>query len=305
MSLINTGSVQLALKPLVTEWFGNSYRQLDPQYSKVFEKRTSNSEHEYLTNIHGTGAAHVKPEGTDVRYDGFQQGYNRIVNHTCYGLALTISMEAIMFGRYFNDVQHGIKSLTNSMNNAKENVAWRIFNNSTDTGAANLGGDGLPLLSTAHLLSKGGTQSNRPSSGIAISEIALENARTAIRRYKTDEGFPCDMSIRNLIINPEQEAEVHRILKSPLRYNTANNDGNFLGDNSTYPKVVVSNYIDNTTSWYVQTNADCGLINFEALPLRMDEDKDFNSNNMRYKMIEMYSFTWGDYRCIYGSPGTN
>lgn len=299
---VSIGSIQLACKPLVKQWHGNAYNALDPLYSKIFEMQTSDLEHETIANIHGTGMAYLKHEGAEVRYDDFQQAYSRQVKHNVYGLGMIISQEAIRYGRYLSVLEQKTRSLIWAMNQAKENVAWNIINNMTDTGSANLGGDGLPLLSTAHLLSKGGTQANRPTSGVDLSERAIEDALTAIKRFKTEEGFPFYCRPKQIIIAPENEFELQRILGSNLRVGTANNDTNVLNGILPY---VSSQYISNGKNWLIQTDVPSGLVMYQAWPMELDEDKDFGTNNMRYKAIEAYSFTWGDWRCVYGSQGTS
>lgn len=296
---INIGRIQSACKPLVTKYFGDTYAELDQQWSKVFETMTSSTEFETLQNMNGLGYAFIKPEASEVQTDDFGQTYSRNYKNSVVALGTVISWEAIHWGRYYNVLEQKTRSLVKSMIQTKEMFCWNVFNGASSSVTS---ADAVTLLSSSHLLSKGGTWANTPSSGVDLSERSISDGMTAIGRYPSEEGFQIALRPKQLVIPLELQWEAKRILGSDLRPDTANNDTNVL--KGILP-VCVSNYITNSKSWYIQTDAESGLILFQALPLTMDEDKDWGTENMRYKAREAYVPAVGDWRCLYGSPGTN
>jgi hypothetical protein len=69
------------------------------------------------------------------------------------------------------------------------------------------------------------------------------------------------------------------------------------------PEVTVNNYLTDTDAWFIQTNAPNGLISYQRRALAMEDDSDFDTENMKFKSTERYSAGWGDFRSIYGNTG--
>lgn len=302
MALINTGALAKALRPGVNTWFGNMYNQFPEEFSAIFDKEISAMNYEEDVNVHGFGLGVVKPEGTAITYDSMQQGFIKRYIHIVYGLGFIITREAIEDNLYMKLAKNNTEALAHSMKQVKETVAANILNrafNSSYTGA-----DALQLCSTAHLLSKGGTFQNRLTTDADLSEAALEQALIDIGGYVDDAGLKMSARGMKLIIPRQSEFEAQRILKSELQVNSAEHNLNILNAGRYIPGgFVVNHYLTDSDAWFIKTDVPNGLRHFERRAMQIDNDTEFDSDNMKFKATERYSFGWTDPRGIYGSQG--
>ncbi len=304
MAGINTGSIAKALLPGVMNFYGLGYDQLAEEYSQIFDTQTSMKNFEEDVNVYGFGLASVKPESMDLAYDTMQQGFVKRYVHAVYALGYTISKEAVDDNQYPDLVVKRSKSMGNSMRQTKENVCAlilaRAFSN-TYTGA-----DGIELCSTAHLMSKGGTFSNKLAVDADLSEASLEQALIQIRGYTDDAGLRISAKGMKLIIPIQLEYEAQRILKSDLKYDTAENALNAMKSLGKLPGgIVVNTYLSDANAWFIKTSVPDGLKFLQRSPLEISNDTDFNSKNMRFSAMERYCAGWTDPRGVFGSAGSN
>lgn len=85
---------------------------------------------------------------------------------------------------------------------------------------------------------------------------------------------------------------------------TANNDINALRTMGAFPKgVKVNHYFTDTDAFFIRTNAPEGLKLFQRVEAEFAQDKDFDTDNLKYKAYERYSVGASDWRSIFGSQG--
>lgn len=302
MAIINTGALAKALRPGVNTWFGNMYNRYPDEFPAIFDKETSNMNFEEDVNVHGFGLGVVKPEGTAVSYDSMQQGFIKRYIHIVYGLGFIITREAIEDNLYMKMAKAQTESLAHSMKQVKETVAANVLNRAFNN--AYVGADGLELCSTAHLLSKGGTYQNTLTTAADLSEASLEQALIDIGGFVDDAGLKMQARGQKLILPRQLEFEAQRILKSTLQSDSANNNINVLLSGRYIPGgCAVNHYLTDADAWFIKTDAPNGLRHFERRALQIDNDTEFDSDNMKFKATERYSFGWTDPRGIYGSAG--
>ena len=118
------------------------------------------------------------------------------------------------------------KALARSMAHTKQVKAMNVFNNAFSSSFK--GGDGVSLSNASHPLATGSTASNTFATQVDLSETALENAVIAIHNFTDDRELPVMINPRMLLIPIESQFTAERILKSPLRSATADNDLNAL-----------------------------------------------------------------------------
>jgi hypothetical protein len=69
------------------------------------------------------------------------------------------------------------------------------------------------------------------------------------------------------------------------------------------PKVSVNPYLTDADAWFVRTGVPSGLVCFNRSPMTFEQDVDFDTDNLKAKAYERYSFGFGDWRDVYGSAG--
>ena len=302
MAVIGTGSLAKALWPGVNAWFGNAYEEHPLEYKEIFDIEKSEQNFEEDVNVNGTGLAAVKPEGEALAYDDFSQGFLKRYSHITYALGFILTREAIEDNLYMKLAEQRSKKLAFSMRQTKENVAANVLNRAFNS--SYVGADGLELCSTAHLLSKGGTFKNELTTAADLSEASLEQSIIDIMDMKDDAGLKIHVMPKKLIVPTALCFEAERILKSSLQNDSANNAVNALRSKGVMPEgYAVNHYLTDPDAFFVKTNAPDGLKMFERRDVAIDNDTDFDSENMKFKASERYSVGWSDPRGIFGSPG--
>ncbi len=302
--MINTGAIAKALRPGVNAWFGLAYNQFPEQWKEIFDMgiAMSGMNFEEDVNVNGLGLASVKPEGTSINYDTMQQGFTKRYVHVTYGQGYIITREAIEDNLYVKLAKQRAESLANGMRQTKENVAANILNRAFTSAYA--GADGLELCSASHLLSKGGTFSNLISPGADLSEAALEQMLIQIGGFVDDASLRMQTKGMKLIIPRQLEFEAQRILGNSMRPGTAERDINAMVSLSKLPQgYTLNNYLSDDDAFFIKTDCQNGLKMFQRRALEVKDDSDFDTENVKFKATERYSFGWTDPRSIIGSAG--
>lgn len=302
MAVMNTGSIAKALWPGVKEWFGLSYDEHSLEFKEIFKSEKSIRNFEEDVNVYGLGLAPVKNESSSISYAEMGQGFVKRYVHVTYGLGFILSREALEDNMYAELAKQKTEQLGFSMRQTKENVAANVLNrafNSSYTGA-----DGLELCSAVHLNSKGGTFSNELATAADLSEVSLEQMFIDIMGATDDAGMKISLMPEKLVIPRELCFEAERILKSSLQYDSANNAVNAIKSKGVLPGgYCVNHYLTDADAFFVKTNCPSGLKHYQRRDVGIDNDTDFDSENVKFKATERYDFSWTDPRGIYGSPG--
>jgi len=289
------------LEPGLNALFGLEYDRYDNQHTEIFDTENSDRAFEEEVMLSGFGTASVKPEGTSVEYDDATEAFTARYTHETIALAFAITEEAVEDNLYDKISSRYTKALARSMMNAKQvkaaNVLNRAFNSSYT------GGDGLELLSTAHVTT-GGNVKNELTTAADLNETSLEQALIDIAGITDDRGLKVALNGMKMIIPVNLQFTAERLMKSGQRVGTADNDINAHKSMGMIPQgYVVNNYLTDTDAWFIKTDAPNGLKHFQRAAISTKMEGDFETGNVKYKARERYSFGWSDWRGIFGSPG--
>ena len=289
------------LEPGLNALFGLEYDRYDNQHTEIFDTENSDRAFEEEVMLSGFGTASVKPEGTSVEYDDATEAFTARYTHETIALAFAITEEAVEDNLYDKISSRYTKALARSMMNAKQvkaaNVLNRAFNSSYT------GGDGLELLSTAHVTT-GGNVKNELTTAADLNETSLEQALIDIAGITDDRGLKVALNGMKMIIPVNLQFTAERLMKSGQRVGTSDNDINAHKSMGMIPQgYVVNNYLTDTDAWFIKTDAPNGLKHFQRTPVSTKMEGDFETGNVKYKARERYSFGWSDWRGIFGSPG--
>ena len=107
-----------------------------------------------------------------------------------------------------------------------------------------------------------------------------------------------------LVIPKELQFTAERILRSPQRVGTADNDINAMASMGMMPQGYrINHYLTDTDAFFIMTDAPNGMKMFVRSPIKTAIEGDFDTGNVRFKARERYSFGFSDPRGIFGSPG--
>ncbi len=289
------------LEPGLNALFGLEYDRYENQHTEIFDLENSDRAFEEEVMLGGFGNAEVKPEGSGVVYEAAQETFTARYSHETIALAFSLTEEAVEDNLYDKISTRYTKALARSMANTKQikgaNVLNRAFNSSF------LGGDDKELCATDHP-TLSGNQKNELSTAADLNETSLEQMLIDIADMKDERGMKIALRGMKMIIPVNLQFVAERLLKTPGRTQTADNDINAVRSMGMVPQgYVVNNFLTDTDAFFIKTDSPNGLKMFTRAPIRTAMEGDFDTGNVRYKARERYSFGFSDWRGIFGSPG--
>jgi hypothetical protein len=292
------------LEPGLNALFGLEYDRYTNETAEIFTTETSDRAFEEEVMLSGFGSAATKAEGASVTFDDAKEAFTARYTHQTIALAFAITEEAIEDNLYDRLGNRYARALARSMANTKQVKGAEILNNAFST--SQLGGDGVVLCSTAHPTVSGTSLSNTFTTQADLSETSLESALINIAAFIDERGLKISIQGTKLILPKELQFTAERILKSPLRVGTADNDINAIANMNMIPEGYrVNHYLNDTNAWFIKTDTPNGFKHFVRAALRTAMEGDFDTGNVRYKARERYSFGFSDPRCVYGSSGSS
>jgi hypothetical protein len=290
------------LEPGLNALFGLEYKNYENQHTEIYDIENSDRAFEEEVMLSGFANAAVKAEGSAVTFDTANEAFTSRYTHETIALAFAITEEAIEDNLYDRIATRYTKALARSMAQTKQIKAANVLNNGFDSSFP--GGDGKELFATDHPTQSAGTLANELSTSADLSETSLEQAMIDIAAFKDERGFKIAARGLKLIIPSELQFTAERILRSPARVGTADNDLNALSSKGMLPQgYVVNNYLTDTDAFFIKTDIPNGMKMFNRANLKTAMEGDFDTGNVRYKARERYSFGFSDWRGMFGSPG--
>ena len=290
------------VEPILNEAFDGVYDQRADEWKQVFVQQQGipRNYHEEPV-LYGFGAAPELPDGTAVTYQAGGVLFLQRYVYKVYGLAFALTKVLVEDGDHIRIGQTYAKHLAQSLVETKETLGANILNRAFTAGYN--GGDGVPLVDTAHPIS-GGTFSNQLTSAAALSQTSLEQMLIQIRNAVDNNGKRIRLNPEKLVVSPSNVFQAEVLLKSVLRTGTADNDinpiksmGLLAGGQANLSRLT------STTAWWVKTDAPEGMKLMMRRGLEKSMEGDFETDSTRFKSTERYAFGWTDPRTVFGTPG--
>ena len=299
---INRAQLVKELVPGLHALFGLEYDRYDAEYEEIFESETSERAFEEEVMLTGFGEAPVKFEGSGVTYDTAQESFTARYSHETIALAFSLTEEAIEDNLYDTLSSRYTRALARSMMTTKNIKGANVLNNAFSSSF--VGGDGKELCATDHPTVGNETQRNELSVASDLNETSLEQSLIDIAAFEDERGLKINAQARKLIIPTALQFVADRLLETPGRVGTADNDINALRNMGMVPEgYTVNHYLTDTDAFFLTTDVPNGLKHFVRSPVATSMEGDFETGNVRYKARERYSFGFSDWRGIFGSPG--
>jgi hypothetical protein len=299
---INTTAIRDLLKPGLAAVFGD-YPQWPAQWTEIFEKHSSDKAVEVEVEVKLLGLAQIKAEGASVNYDVMGQRYVTNYVHRYAAIGFIITRQAMKDNLYQSRFPMQAKALKNSLAQTKETLGAAVLNNGFDTNFPI--GDGKPVFSTSHPID-GSTVANTFTVQADLNETSLQDAITAVQRFRDAANLRVMTKVTKLIVPTELQWTAERLLKSQFRTDTANNDISAVYSMSAVPQGHrVNQYLTDSNAWFLMTDAPNGFKYYEREAIDSDVIIDFDTDNLKAKAIERYSFGVSNFRGGFGSQGAS
>lgn len=277
------------------------YAMIPRQWPKVFSRGKSKMGVERTAEVRFLSLPQLKFEGTATAMDN-NAGERFVYNHEHFqlGLGYAITRVAIDDNLYEAEFPASNLGLQNSFVQAEEIYAANVLNTAA-TYNNQIGGDGVALCSTAHPID-GGTVSNTFTVALDLNEASLLSALTNVRaNFKDQAGLKVFARGKKLLVPPQLEWVAARLVHTPLRPGTGDNDISALQATGSLPEgYEVMDFLTSAYAWFVQTNID-GLIFLERVPFEMAMEVDFSTDNLLVRGYQRYYVGYKNWRALYGS----
>ena len=274
------------LEPGLNALFGLEYNRYENEHAEIFETEASDRAFEEEVMLSGFGSAPVKAEGGAVQFDDANESFTARYTHETIAMAFAITEEAIEDNLYDRLAARYTRALARSMSNTKQVKAANVLNNAFNSSLS------------------GGTMANELATAADLSETSLEQSLIDIAAMVDERGLKISLQGVKLIIPKELQFTAERIMKSPQRVGTADNDINAMASMGMIPQGYrINHFLTDTDAFFIMTDAPNGLKMFVRSPIKTAIEGDFDTGNVRFKARERYSFGFSDPRGIFGSPG--
>lgn len=296
--MINTTAIRDLLLPGLNAVFGD-YNELPGQWAEIFSKNTSDMFREIDVEVKLLGLAQLRTEGAPVAYDDMGERYSYTYVHRGVGLGFIMTKFAIRDNLYKTQFGPNTRALKHSFRQTKEIYGANVLNNANDVTGAFFGGDGVALASPLHPIDNG-VVANTPSTQAELNESSLQDAIVGVRRFKDAAGLRVLVKGKKVVLPPELQFTGERLFKTDLRVGTNDNDVNAFKERGDVPMgYVVNDFLTNLKSWYLLTDCPDGLKYFERDKFEVDMYSDFDTDSLKVKGTERYSFGWSNFRSAY------
>ena len=286
---ISRAQLAKELEPGLNALFGMEYQRYENEHAEIYDTVSSDRAFEEDVLLVGFGNAPTKVEGQGVSFDTASESYSARYTHETIALAFALTEEAIEDNLYDRLGARYTKALARSMAHTKQVKAASILNNAFNSSFT--GGDGKELCATDHPLASGGTLSNELSTAADLNETSLENSLIDIANFKDDRDMILALRGMKLIVPTNLQFVADRLMDTPGRVGTSDNDINAVRNMGMIPEgYVVNHFLTDTDAFFIKTDCPDGFKHFERTPLSTAMEGDFDTGNMRFKARERYSF---------------
>jgi len=256
------------LEPGLNALFGLEYNRYENEHAEIFSTEASDRAFEEEVMLSGFGSAPVKSEGGAVQFDDANESFTARYTHETIAMAFAVTEEAIEDNLYDRLAARYTRALARSMANTKQVKAANVLNNAFN--ASFTGGDGVSLCNLNHPLVSGGVLENTLNTAADLSETSLEQSLIDISAMVDERGLKISLQGVKLIIPKELQFTAERILKTPQRVGTADNDINAMASMGMIPQGYrVNHYLTDTDAFFIMTDAPNGMKQFVRSPIKL------------------------------------
>ena len=295
---ISRAQLAKELEPGLNALFGLEYDEYNNEFSEIFS--VEDSERAFEEEVMLSGFANAS-----VNFDSASEGYTARYTHETVSLAFALTQEAIEDNLYDQLGRRYTKALARSMQHTKEVKGANVLNNAFDSDHTI--GDGKVLIATDHPLAGGGSAANRATTMADLNETSLEDNIIDISTFVDDRNLTIAVRPDKIIVPPQLTFVADRLLNTPGRVNSSDNDINSIRNQGSIPNgFSVNHYLTDPDAYFILTSVNSdgeGLKMFNRSSLNTSMEPEFSTGNIRYKARERYSFGVSNWRGVFGSQG--
>jgi phage major head subunit gpT-like protein len=304
MAITNTKVFGKHLDGDISKIFFDEYVEAPSEFDKIAKVSQAPAGNHYTeAELSPLGVLHEIPEGTGVTFDIPEEGHEKTVYYTKYGLGFQIT-EEMMKDDLFRNFEKMPQKLAKSAAYKRETVFWDLFNSGFGTHTS---WDSQYVFDTDHVTLKSATTiANEPSTASSLSETSLQAAFEYFDTLVDEAGMPLDFDgPKTLVVPTELRYTAHKLMGTLTKLGSANNDLNVMAPGNDYVSysLHVSRFLTSSTAWFLLSP----MHDFRFLwkdQASLESADDFYTGNALFKVTMRFCTAVFDYKGAYGNEGS-
>lgn len=282
----------------------NVYRQrfidgateIQPVYPLVFNVEGSNQAKEFISDFDGLEQWSAVGEGVEIPEQTPVEGRETYWEHVKYASKIQYTEEAMSDGKY-REIAQLAENMGRMAVHLVETKAASVFNNAFNS--SYVGMDSKELCATDHpLKASGGTEQNEPSSAADLSYASWEQCELDMMATVDEAGQKSPYYPRLLLVAPGNRITASKIFGSEV----TSAENQFNAYRSAGVQIVVWPFLTDADAWFA-LDPRHKLTWLWRWPLFFRRWADFNTMSEFYAGAMRFTYGWGSWRGVYGSPG--
>lgn len=272
-------------------------------YSRIFNVVKTGRDIMQRTTVSGLGLLSKVSENGAVTYDTPVQGFDKTYKPVQWASGFKTSRLA------FDDDKYGLiremgDDLGISTHETIEREAADVFNN----GFTTTGPDGKTLFATDHPNPYGGgTQANRPTNHVDISQPAIEAALIDMRKWNDESGRRMRCIPQFLLIPPDLEFIASELLNSDTRSDTADRATNALLHRvgfGPFKQIEVNEFLTDVDAWFILSEKRQHKLTFVSREEpNTVHGEDFDTRGLKTAIWTRFDVGYHGWRGAWGTAG--
>lgn len=236
-------------------------------------------------------------EGNDLALDEYSEGIVVRFRPVKFSKRLVIPEEIIEDAEY-ERAYDATRMLGRTCVQTQNYNAVAILNNAFDSNF--VGGDGLEMCSTLHVIKGGATVSNELATPLSPSNTAVQTMLIACEKMPGTNGYVTGIRMTKLFGPSNHKWRFKEILKSEKRDDTSNNAVNALKGELSDQYASVPE-MTSTTNWFAKTNAMGGGRFFWRRKPRFRQTPSYEDETTVYTGSARWVVGYANWRWVHGS----
>ena len=220
-----------------------------------------------------------------------------------WGVGFTVTSIAIDDNLYQDEFPKGVVGIRENLNILSEYNGIALFDNAfSGANPQYVLGDGQPMCSFSHPISNG-TVSNMINPA-ELNETSLEDLVALSQQFYDFSGLPRKIEAKRCLVGIQNQFIATALFGSTYRPENTTNAvnpityGQYLSDGW-----VLSHYMANQGNWFILTDFEDGLVNYQRKTLQITLSVDQANQNIGVYGSERYAFRCINFRSVLGSQG--
>lgn len=297
-----------------------SYPQVAPVYTEIFDGFESTGAFEQSTNAIGVGQLDVKPEGEPISYQNAMEGFTVQGKNETFAAGIEFTLEQVMDmspQKIANMVTEFASKYTEKYIMSKEDYYANFFNyggytaghaifNGSVPGNADASGDlcydGEPFFNLSDNLRPShpsGTDTYYNALALSLTETNLQTAYDLMTITNAVDARGDKISIQpdTLLVHPSLRWTASKLMTNVLQVGSAQNDKNTVANLFNLKEW---RYFDTSTFWAIG-KAKSGIKAYNRMPLTFDFFRDEDTKGYKANVVARWGGEVNDFRYWVGS----